>query len=127
MLDWLVIGGGIHGTHAALVLTARAGVEAERLRILDPHPALLTRWSQCTGNVQMAFLRSPVVHHIGLGAFDLFEFSRRPEGRPLAAFAPPYDRPGYALFQAHCQHLLAQHRLTALHLTWRSRRLAAAG
>ncbi|MGQ9898587.1 MAG: FAD-dependent oxidoreductase [Acidobacteriota bacterium] len=116
MLDWLVIGGGIHGVHVALVLTVRAGVVADRLRILDPQPALLARWTQCTGNVQMAFLRSPLVHHIGLGAFDLFEFSRTPEGKPYAAFAPPYDRPGYALFQVHCQHLLAQHRLEALHL-----------
>jgi cation diffusion facilitator CzcD-associated flavoprotein CzcO len=116
MLDWLVIGGGIHGTHAALVLTVRAGVATDRLRILDPQPTLLARWNQCTGNVQMPFLRSPLVHHLGLGAFDLFEFSRTPEGKPFAAFAPPYDRPGYALFQAHCQHLLAQHRLTELHL-----------
>ncbi|MFQ3640487.1 MAG: FAD/NAD(P)-binding protein [Chloracidobacterium sp.] len=116
MLDWLIIGGGIHGTHAALRLTAQAGVAADRVRLLDPQPSLLARWTQCTGNVQMPFLRSPVVHHIGLSAFELFEFSRTPEGKRFAAFAPPYDRPAYALFQAHCHHLLTQHRLPELHI-----------
>ncbi|OYT70905.1 MAG: hypothetical protein CFK52_09785, partial [Chloracidobacterium sp. CP2_5A] len=111
MLDWLIIGGGLHGVHAALALTRRADAPADRLRILDPQPRLLGRWTQCTQNVGMTFLRSPLVHHIGLGAFDLLAFSRTPEGRPLAAFTAPYDRPGYALFQAHCQRLIADAEL----------------
>ncbi len=127
MLDWLIIGGGLHGAHAALKLTAQAGVAPDRLRILDPQPALLARWTQCTKNVEMAFLRSPLVHHIGLGAFDLFEFSRTAKGRPLAAFAAPYDRPGYALFQAHCRELLAQYRLPELHIRSRATGLRQLG
>jgi len=50
MLDWLIVGGGIHGTHLALVLTARGGVDPERLRILDPHETLLARWERCTAS-----------------------------------------------------------------------------
>ncbi|MCS7080565.1 MAG: lysine N(6)-hydroxylase/L-ornithine N(5)-oxygenase family protein [Chloracidobacterium sp.] len=120
MLDWLIVGGGIHGVHAALVLTQRADTPADRLCILDPQPSLLGRWTQCTKNVGMAFLRSPLVHHLGLGAFDLLTFARTPEGRPLAAFAAPYDRPGYALFQAHCRRLVADAELERRHLRQRA-------
>jgi len=44
VIDWLIIGGGIHGVHLACVLLGKAGVAPERLRILDPHERLLARW-----------------------------------------------------------------------------------
>lgn len=127
MLDWLIVGGGPQGVHAALVLIQRAGTPADRLRILDPQPGLLARWTQCTRNVGMAFLRSPLVHHLGLGAFDLLTFARSPEGRPLAAFAAPYDRPGYALFQAHCRRLTADAELERRHIVQRAAGLTPLG
>jgi len=33
-LDWLIVGGGIHGVHIATRLIADAGVAADRLRIV---------------------------------------------------------------------------------------------
>ncbi|NCC37207.1 MAG: hypothetical protein EOM24_35145, partial [Chloroflexia bacterium] len=77
MLDWLIIGGGLHGTHLALVLTARAGVPAERLRILDPHAHLLAHWDRCTSATGMTYLRSTLVHHLALDPHDLWHFARR--------------------------------------------------
>lgn len=82
MLDWLIIGGGIHGTHLALVLTRRAGVAPERLRILDPHPTLLARWHACTANTGMTFLRSGAVHHLDLHPEALARFAKAPDGQP---------------------------------------------
>ena len=35
-LDWLIVGGGIHGVHLAVKLLAEGGVSASRLRIVDP-------------------------------------------------------------------------------------------
>ena len=35
-LDWLIIGGGIHGVHIAVRLFGESGVAPERLRIVDP-------------------------------------------------------------------------------------------
>jgi hypothetical protein len=37
MRDWLILGGGIHGTHLSLVLSRRLQVAPERLCVLDPH------------------------------------------------------------------------------------------
>lgn len=51
MLAWLIIGGGIHGTHLAHLLTAAKGVPRERLRVLDPHPEPLARWNRLTSSM----------------------------------------------------------------------------
>ena len=36
-LDWLILGGGVHGMHLAHTLRRRGRVPADRLRVLDPH------------------------------------------------------------------------------------------
>ena len=43
-LDWLIVGGGIHGVHIAARLVGESGVSPDRLRILDPYDQLLARW-----------------------------------------------------------------------------------
>jgi cation diffusion facilitator CzcD-associated flavoprotein CzcO len=114
MLEWLIVGGGIHGTHLAHVLLAGRGVARDRLAVLDPHPTPLHRWRECTRAVGMRYLRSPSVHHIGLDPFDLVEFARAwPRGRP---FTPPYDRPALAMFDAHCDTLIAREGLDAVRI-----------
>ncbi len=95
--DWLVVGGGIHGLHLAHALTARHGVDPGRLRIVDPAERPLTRWHTVTGAVGMEYLRSPVVHHVGLAPMDLQHFGR---GR-RDAFLGRYNRPSLALFRDH--------------------------
>jgi len=41
MLHWLIIGGGLHGTHMALVLTKGCSIDSRQVRVLDPEPELL--------------------------------------------------------------------------------------
>ena len=41
VLDWLIVGGGIHGALLARVLVEEAGVALDRLRVLDPHAGAL--------------------------------------------------------------------------------------
>jgi cation diffusion facilitator CzcD-associated flavoprotein CzcO len=127
MLDWLIIGGGIHGTHLALVLAQRAGVAPERLRILDPHPSLLARWHACTANTGMAFLRSGAVHHLDLHPEALTHFAKEPAGQPYRRFIDPYRRPALDLFNAHAAHMIERHRLHERLIVGRACGLTRAG
>lgn len=124
MLSWLIIGGGIHGTHLSHHLTHVAGVPRERLRVLDPHEDPLLRWSLWTRNTGMDFLRSSVLQHLDIDAGSLERFAESPAGRPLARWAPPARRPGLALFQAHCADVVERYRLRELRLAGAARGLA---
>ena len=105
MLEWLIIGGGVHGTHLSHVLVNLVGVERDRVVVLDPCEEPLGRWKDCTAQTGMSHLRSPVVHHIGLTPMELLDFSRTSKGREFDGFRPPYDRPSLGLFEAHCEHV----------------------
>jgi thioredoxin reductase len=115
MLDWLIIGGGIHGTHLALVLLGRRKVAPERLRILDPHETLLARWTTCTAATGMTYLRSTVVHHLALDPHDLWKYATD-RGFAPTHFRGSYRRPSLALFQEHSQAQIAAAGLAQLHL-----------
>ncbi|MCB1153459.1 FAD-dependent oxidoreductase [bacterium] len=124
MRDWLIIGGGIHGTHLALVLTAAKAVPPERVRILDPHVTPLARWRQLTDNAGVRFLRSPMVHHLGLREFPIDRFVRTSEARPYRKFIPPYNRPALKLFNAHADRVIADNGLADLFVQGRAAGLA---
>lgn len=123
MLNWLIIGGGIHGTYLAHALVHGRGVPAHTVRILDPHPHLLHGWCHQTVNAGMAYLRSPSVHHIGLDPTDLRRFSAAPQGRRIARFALPFRRPSLSLFNAHAHHVIHTHGLHTMHLQARATKL----
>ncbi len=116
--DWLIVGGGIHGTHLALVLRERGGVPAHRLRILDPRERLLARWETCTTACGMRYLRSTAVHHLALDPHDLLRFAQS-IGAEAHHFHGRYQRPSLDIFRAHCQAIIEQHRLNELHLRGR--------
>ncbi|NVB37018.1 FAD/NAD(P)-binding protein [Pseudenhygromyxa sp. WMMC2535] len=125
-LEWLIIGGGIHGVHVAARLIGEAAVPPERVRIVDPAARLLARWRECTATTGMTHLRSPCVHHLGLSPWALRRFTDERgqlPGEP-ALFAPPYDRPSLAVFDAHCDHVIARFGLDACHLRDRATRCA---
>jgi len=97
MLDWLIIGGGIHGTHLAHMFTATGAVAPDRIRVLDPAGEPLARWNHLTGNTGMEFMRSPAVHHLGVATDELNQFARTPTGMIYSEFRYPYGRPAYFL------------------------------
>ncbi|MEM6704397.1 MAG: FAD/NAD(P)-binding protein [Acidobacteriota bacterium] len=115
-LDWLIVGGGIHGVHIAARLIADAGVDRKALRIVDPGQRLLSRWRTCTAVTGMKHLRSPVVHHIDLEPWALENFAGDHGGRALGLFAAPYDRPALDLFNDHCDHVVETFGLADLHI-----------
>ena len=122
-LDWLIVGGGIHGVHIAIRLLSE-GVERNRLRIIDPADRLLDRWKTCTNVTGMEYLRSPSVHNLDVPAFSLRRFARKQWKRNPGIFAFPYDRPTRKLFDAHCDALIQKHNLNDLHVRGRVQEIA---
>ena len=108
-LDWLIIGGGVHGVHIATRLITDAGLPADDLRIVDPGPRLLERWHDCTTTTGMSHLRSPSVHHLDVDPLALQRFAGKRKDRTGGVFAAPFERPSLALFNSHCDTLT--HRL----------------
>ena len=117
--QWLIIGGGIHGTFMANLLVNQLEVGLDDLRVLDPHDMLLAAWSRNTANCGMSHLRSPATHNIDQHALDLYRYARSPAGIPLRDFIPPYNRPSLELFRRHCDHVIKTNRLEALRLKGR--------
>ena len=115
-LDWLIIGGGIHGVHIAARLLGDVGVSPDRLRIVDPSDRLLDRWRTCTAATGMTHLRSPSVHHLGSDHGALQRFAGKRKRRKTGLFALPFDRPSLALFNAHCEEVEKTFGLAELHI-----------
>ena len=105
-LEWLIIGGGIHGVHIATRLLGDAGISPDRLRIVDPGERLLARWRSCTAATGMTHLRSSSVHHLDLDHGALQRFARKRKRRKSGLFALPFHRPSLALFNAHCEQVV---------------------
>ena len=120
MLDWLIIGGGIHGTYLSLFLTQRKAVPADRVRVLDPYPQPLALWHHFTANTGMSYLRSSHAHNLHFDPFSLISFTRTRAGLPLADFIEPYGRPSLTLFNTHSQLLIDRYHLDALRLVGRA-------
>ncbi|MDA8018924.1 MAG: FAD/NAD(P)-binding protein [Thermoanaerobaculia bacterium] len=123
-LDWLIIGGGIHGVHIAARLLGDVGVSPDRLRIVDPGDRLLARWRTCTATTGMSHLRSPAVHHLDLDPWSLEDFADQWRSREREIFAPPYNRPALALFNEHCDKVVETFGLADLHIQDRATRCA---
>jgi glycine/D-amino acid oxidase-like deaminating enzyme len=120
MLDWLIVGGGIHGTHLSLYLTQRKRLSPNSIRVLDPYPEPLALWTHQVSNTGMEFLRSPHAHNLHYDPFSLVTFARTRAGEPLAQFIDRYSRPSLALFLAHSRLLIERYRLEAMRLVGRA-------
>ena len=116
-LDWLIIGGGIHGVHIAARLLGDAHISPERLRIVDPGDRLLARWRSCTEATGMSHLRSPSVHHLGIEHGALQRFARKHKRERSSRFALPFERPSLELFNTHCDEVEEIYGLADLHIS----------
>lgn len=120
MLDWLIVGGGIHGTHLSHVLVHDRGVPRDAIRVLDPWPEPLARWNECTENTGMRVLRSPFVHQIDTGPFSLRQFTRTREGREAGRMVGAHRRPALSLFRAHSERVVRENGLAELRIAGRA-------
>ncbi len=112
LLDWLVVGGGIHGCHLAVRLLAEGVARRGTLRIVDPRPGPLALWRLRGERTGMGFLRSNVVHHLGIQPMALAEFGDRYS--PRGHFRGPYRRPSLELFNRHARRVCQEWGLAEL-------------
>ena len=119
-LDWLIIGGGIHGVHIAARLIEDADVAPEKLRIVDPNRSLLDRWRARTAATGMTHLRSPAVHNLDVSPWALMDFAENHKHHTQDLFAPPYNRPSLQLFNQHCNELIEDLELEKIHIRARA-------
>ena len=115
-LEWVIVGGGIHGVHIAASLIGSAGVEREKIRIIDPGERLLSRWRTCTATTGMTHLRSPSVHHLDLHPWSLKRFAGKSKRRKRGLFIKPFDRPALDLFNKHSDGVIDAYRLPDIHV-----------
>lgn len=113
MLDWLIIGGGIHGTYLSNLLATERGLSHRQLAVLDPHQQPLALWHKNTRNCGMQFLRSPATHNLGVGILSLYRYAKETL-RTDTDFTPPYNRPSLSLFNDHCVRLMRENGLDRL-------------
>lgn len=123
MLDWLIVGGGVHGTAISNHLLRRGRAAPDRIRVLDPHDEPLARWHACTRNTGMPFLRSPVAHHLDVQPAALHHFAETEV--PDHRFTRPYRRPSLDLFRRHCDAVIERNGLRPLRLRATATRLHA--
>lgn len=121
-LEWLIVGGGIHGTYLSRFLTGHMGVAIERIRVLDPYDPPLARWLRNTENVGMAHLRSAAVHHLDLASLSLKRFAATEpdsseDGPP---FIPPYGRPLLSIFNRHAALVIERNQLDRIRIKGRA-------
>lgn len=117
-LEWLVIGGGIHGSYITNCLVRKRFTARSDIRVIDPHDEPMARWKQVTSNTGMKFLRSPKVHHMDIEPFALKYFARflKCENKQFIA---PNERPSLNLFNRHANSVLRKSGLTDLFIKGR--------
>jgi cation diffusion facilitator CzcD-associated flavoprotein CzcO len=123
MLEWIIVGGGVHGTCVSHYLTSAVPQLRERIAVLDPHGAPLAAWQRAGSATGMDFLRSPMAHHIDVDELSLLRFASAMPA--LARFAPPAQRPARDLFDAHAERVVEEHGLAALRVKATVTRIAA--
>jgi cation diffusion facilitator CzcD-associated flavoprotein CzcO len=120
MLDWLIVGGGIHGTHLSRVLSAGGA----SVRVLDPHAEPLQRWRECTRNCGMQFLRSPLEDHLAEDPLSLFLYRRDHPGSAPGRLAPHRGRAALSVFNDHAAGVISRYGLRELRVEGRASGLA---
>jgi hypothetical protein len=114
ILDWIIVGGGIHGTYLANALIRHRITSRNDLRIIDPNDEPLADWKRVTANIGMEYLRSPKVHHLDLEPFSLKHFARCSDCEG-DYFISPNDRPSLALFNNHADRVIEKNGLQNLY------------
>ncbi len=107
----VIAGAGPHGLAVTLhLLTAVPGLR-DRLVVVDPAGVWMRAWTEQFARLDIANLRSPVVHHPAPNAGLLLEHTAT---HRLPTSGLPYGLPTTAAFGSFCDELIAHHRIESL-------------
>lgn len=112
MISWLIVGGGIHGTHIATQLMASGKAISSSLSIIDENECLLQKWKTRTSNTGMKYLRSSAGYHLDV---DENSLRRQFHADKKIVFARDYERPRLDIFNHHCDDVIEKFHLNELH------------
>jgi len=114
--EYVIVGGGIHGTCLANYLLTEREYTCDEIRILDPREELLASFAKKARQCGMETLRSTFVHHIGIEPFSLESFAEeaRREGELMSTESYP-DRPTLGLFLDHARDVIDRRDLDDCH------------
>lgn len=110
MLEWLIVGGGIHGTYISNFLLKKGLTKAKNIAVIDPYSEPLQQWKDRTARVSMRFLRSPGEHSVDIGSLSLIRYARRMKGGAAELYSS-YQRPSLRIFNSHCDETIRQNSL----------------
>ena len=117
MYEYVIIGGGVHGTCLANHLLDSGGYTHDDLRIIDPHEELLASFATKARQCGMRTLRSSFVHHIDTEPFSLETFATgHDRGDELVATNDYPNRPTLELFLDHARYVIDRHNLADCHV-----------
>jgi len=123
MIEWLIIGGGIHGTYLSNLLTAETDISRDDIRVLDPHDRPLELWHRYARSCGMEYLRSPATHNVDIHILSLYRFAKSTPSTGSGHFIPPYNRPSRELFERHCDSVIRRRGLSQMRINGRARAL----
>ena len=98
-----IIGAGPHALAAAVSL--RRASPSLAIEVLDTRGAWLSAWREQFARLEIATLRSPIVHHPDPDPAALANFLR---DHRIASTGLPYGVPSTAGFDAFCDHVVAE-------------------
>ena len=113
--DWLIIGGGIHGTYISNYLITRGYSTGDRLAVLDRFSEPLSVWRKQTQSTGMRYLRSPAEHNLDVGSGALYQYADTVRAGK-SAFERHFRRPDLQLFNRHCDHVMEKRGLYSVRL-----------
>lgn len=102
MFDWLIVGGGLHGSFVARAI--RDAAPGADIAVLDDRTPM-DAWQRRADACGMTYLRSSNAHHLGRRADALRRFACE-HGFDAAHELGYYRRPSRALFEAHAAQAL---------------------
>jgi voltage-gated potassium channel Kch len=112
--DWVIVGGGIHGTYFARELVD-AGVNPDAIRILDRKGELLGTFRHHARMCGMTAMRSPHIQHLASDPFDLATYARQHRREDeMVAMEEHMDRPTLPLFLDHSAEVIDRYGIDRL-------------
>ena len=115
--EYVIIGGGIHGTCLANYLLAEGEYSHQDICLVEPREQLLASFATKARQCGMRTLRSTFVHHIGTEPFSLESFAEGAgrEGELVSTENYP-NRPTLDLFLDHARYVIDRRDIDECHL-----------